>query len=110
MIGGFLRVGPIFVWIAENIRGARDHFYFDLLYVVRLNLVFLDGFHHGSERRMTQRFDWETLHPAIENSVMRLRRIRQVLNKPIAVEARWLSLVLDVTEHRKQTFFPIDHM
>src|SRR6266576_1211442 len=50
-ISDFLRVGPILVWIAKNIRGARDHFYFDLLYVVRLNLVFLDGLHHGSERR-----------------------------------------------------------
>jgi len=43
MIGVSL-IGPIFVWIAKDVRGARDHFYFDFLYVIRLNLVFLDGF------------------------------------------------------------------
>src|SRR5438876_11235466 len=98
MIGCFLRVRPIFVRITKDVRGARDHFYFDFLYVVRLNLVFLDGFHHGSERRMTQRFDWETLHPAIENPIVRLRRSWQVFDQPFAVETCRLSLVLYVTE------------
>src|SRR5437879_13079709 len=87
MIGRFLRVGSIFVWIAKDVRGARDHFYFDFLYVIRLNLVFLDGFHHGSERRMTQRFDWETFHPAIENPIVRFRRCRQIFDQTFAIEA-----------------------
>src|SRR5437773_3859735 len=59
---------------------------------------------------MTQRFDWETLHPAIENPIVRFRRCRQILDQTFAIEACRLSLVLDVTEHRKQTFFPIDHV
>src|SRR6266403_4664686 len=110
MIGGFLRVGPIFVWIAKDVRGARNHFYFDFLYVIRLNLVFFDGFHHGSERRMTERFDWETFHPAIENSIVRFRRGWQIFNEPFTIETCRLSLVLDVTEHGEQAFFPIDHV
>jgi hypothetical protein len=32
------------------------------------------------------------------------------LSPSLAVEACRLSFVLDVTEHRKQTFFPIDHV
>src|SRR6266480_1132409 len=110
MICGFLRAGSILVWITKNVSGTRDHFYFDFLYVIRLNLVFLDGFHHGSERRMTQRFDWETFHPAIEDPTVRFRRYRQIFDQTFAIEACRLSFVLDVTEHRKQTFFPIDHV
>src|SRR5947209_13725114 len=59
---------------------------------------------------MTQRFDWETLHPAIENPIVRLRRSWQVFDQPFAVESCRLSFVLDVTEHGEQTFFPIDHV
>ena len=73
MIGGFLRVGPILVRIAKDVGGARDHFDFDFLHVVGLDLVFLDRLHHGGERRVTERFDRETLHSAIEDAVMRLR-------------------------------------
>ena len=72
MIGGFLGVRSILVRIAQDIGGARDHFHFDFLHVVGLDLVFLDRLHHGGERRVTERFDRETLHPAIENAVVRL--------------------------------------
>ena len=44
MIGGFLRVRPILVRIAKDISGARDHFDFDFLHVVGLDLVFLTVF------------------------------------------------------------------
>src|SRR5207253_2059301 len=73
MISGLFGVRPIFVRIAQNVGSARDHFDFDLLHVVGLDLVFLDRLHHRGQRRMTERFDRETLHPAIENAVVRLR-------------------------------------
>ena len=72
MIGGFFGVRPIFVRIAQNVRGTRDDFDFDFLHVIGLDLVFLDRLHHRGERRVTERFDRKTFHPAIENAVMRL--------------------------------------
>jgi hypothetical protein len=60
------------VRIAENVGGTRDHFDFDLFHIVGLDAVILHGLHHCGERRVTQRFDRETFHPAIEDAVMRL--------------------------------------
>ena len=72
MIGGFFRIRPIFVRIAQNIGRARDHFDFDLLHVVSLDLVFLHCLHHRGQRGVTERFDRKAFHPAIQDSVMRL--------------------------------------
>ena len=72
MIGGFFGVRPILVRIAQNVGRARDHFDFDFLHVIGLDLVFLDRLHHRGERRVTKRLDRETLHSAIENAVVRL--------------------------------------
>ena len=73
MIGSFFGSWAVFVRIAENVRGARDHFDFDFLHVSGLDVVFLDGLHHGGKRRVTERFNREAFHPAIENSIVRLR-------------------------------------
>ena len=73
MISGFLGVWSILVWIAEDVGGARDDFDFDFLHVIRLDVVFLNSLHHRGERRVTQRFNRETFHPAIENSIVRRR-------------------------------------
>ena len=70
MIGSFFGSWAVFVRIAENVRGARDHFYFDFLHVSGLDVVFLDGLHHGGKRRVTERFNREAFHPAIENSIV----------------------------------------
>jgi len=60
---------------------------------------------------MTQRFDWETLFiPQSRIRQWRFRRYRKSFDQTFAIEACRLSFVLDVTEHRKQTFFPIDHV
>src|SRR5262245_49885460 len=59
---------------------------------------------------MTERFDWKTLHSAIENPKVGFRRGGQILDQTVTIESCRLSLVLDVAEHRKQTFFPIDHV
>ena len=71
MVGCFLGVRPILVRIAQDIGGASDHFHFDFLNVVGLDAVFLDRLHHGGQRRVTERLDRKTLHPAIENAVVR---------------------------------------
>src|SRR5206468_3376148 len=54
--------------------------------------------------------NWEALHPAIENAVVRPGRRRQILDQSFAVETRGLSLILDVTEHGEQTFLAIDNV
>ena len=72
MISRFFRVGPILVWIAQNVGSARDHFHLDFLHIVGANVVFLDRLHHGGEWRVTERFDREALHAAIKNAVVRL--------------------------------------
>src|SRR5262249_57581544 len=59
---------------------------------------------------MTERFDRKTFHPAIENPIVRFRRIWQILDQAFAIESRRLSLVLHMAEHCKQTLFPIDHV
>src|SRR5262249_36850440 len=108
MICCFLRCGPVLVWIARNICSARDDFDFDFFHVVRFDFVVFHRLHHGSERRVAERFDGETFHPAIQNAVVRLRRGRQILDQPFAIEACRLTFVLHVTEHGEQTFLAID--
>ena len=49
MVGGFLGVRPILVRVAKYIGGASDHFHFDFLNVVGLDMVFLNRLHHGGE-------------------------------------------------------------
>ena len=72
MIGCFFRVRSILVRVAQNIGGTGDHFHFDFLHVVRVNIVLLNRFHHGGQRRMAECLDRETLHAAIKNAVVRL--------------------------------------
>ena len=96
--------------IAQDVCSARDHFHVDFFHIIGLDVVFVDRFHHGSERCMAQRFNGETLHAAIQNPIVRSRRSRQILDQGFAIEACRLTLVLHVTEHREQTFFPIDHV
>ena len=106
MIGRFFGVGSILVRIAKDVGGARDHFDFDFFHVVSLNLVFLDRFHHGGERRVAERFDRETLHPAIENPVVRRRRGRQIFDQAFAIEACGFSLVLHVLNTANKPSLP----
>ena len=94
--------------IAQDVGGARDHFHFDFLHVVGLDVVFLDRLHHGGERRVTERFDRETLHPAIKNAVVRLRGIRKVRNQRFTIERGRFALVLHMMEHGKESFLAID--
>ena len=58
--------------IAEDVGGTRNHFDFNFFHVVGLDLMFFDRLHHRGQRRVTQRFDRKTFHPAIENPVVRL--------------------------------------
>ena len=70
MIGRFLRVRSILVRIAQNVCRSGDHFDFDFLNLVSLELMFLHRLHHGGEWRVTERFNRETFHPAIENPIV----------------------------------------
>src|SRR6266705_3172648 len=108
MIGGFLGGRSILVRITKNVRGACDHFHFDFLYVVSLDVVFLDRLRHGGERRVAERFDRETLHTAIENAIVRLPRVGKILHQRLAVESGWLSFVLHMLEHGKESLLAID--
>src|SRR5438132_13484517 len=80
--------------IAQNIGRTRDYFHFDFLNIVSLNLVFLHRFHHRGEWGVTERFNREALHSAIENAVVRLARVGKVRPQRLAVECGRLSLVL----------------
>ena len=35
--------------VAENVGGASDHFHFDFVHLVGLDVVFFDRFHHRGE-------------------------------------------------------------
>ena len=109
MIGGFLRIRSILVRIAQNVRGARDHFDFDFLHVVGLDVVFLYRLHHGGERRVTERFDRETLHAAIENAVVRsLFEFGKSLTNASPSKVAGSPLYCTWLKHGEQTFLAID--
>src|SRR5438552_19104984 len=94
--------------IAQKIGRTRDYFHFDFLNIVSLNLVFLHRFHHRGEWGVTERFNREALHSAIENAVVRLARVGKVRYQRLAVECGRLSLVLHMFEHSKESFLAID--
>ena len=96
--------------VAQNVSRARDYFHFDFLNVIGLDLVFLDRFHHGGERRVTERFDRETFHSAIENAVVGLWCVGKILHQAFGIEARRLAFVLHVTKDREQTFLAVDNV
>src|SRR5437762_12043687 len=108
MICSFLGVRSILLRIAQNVCGASYYFYLDFFNVVGLDIVFLDCLHHRGQRRMAERLDWETLHTAIENAIVRVLRARKILNQCFAVETRGFSLVLHMMKHREQTFLAIN--